>query len=84
MAPFLVTTMTVPHATTMKVIQELDKLAVRRGFAREAIARLKIALVRFETFRRKSLGARNASGALDVAPANTSDGEENPNDEDAE
>ena len=84
MAPFVLTTMTVPHATTMKVIQELDKLAVRRGFAREAIARLKIALVRFETFRRKSLGARNASGALDVAPANTSDGEENPNDEDAE
>ena len=68
MEPFVVSTMTVPHESAMKVINGLDKLAVRRGFAREAIARIKLALVRFETFRRKSLNANHAAGSFDIIP----------------
>ena len=73
MEPFVVSTMTVPHESAMKVINGLDKIAVRRGFARETIARIKLALVRFETFRRKSLNARQAAGSFDIIPMSQSE-----------
>jgi len=54
------------------VVRELDKLAVRRGFFREAFAAMKLALVRFESYRRRSLHARHTAGSLDAVPETSS------------
>ena len=72
MEPFVFSTMTIPHERTVRVVCELEKLAVRRGFSREAFAKMKLSLVRFEAYRRKSLRARQAAGTFDAIPDSSS------------
>lgn len=62
--PFIISTRMHFEERTLKLLQELDKQAVRKGFTREATKRIKTAMADFETYRRHALQLRSNSGAL--------------------
>jgi hypothetical protein len=77
-APFVVSTRGAIHYRTLKRIEEMQKLATRRGFAYELIRRVKIAVIEYEVFRKSALHMRKANGTLvwrDTAADSTADDE---------
>jgi hypothetical protein len=63
-APFVMSTRGAIHHRTVKRIDNLQKIATRRGFAYELTRRVKVAVVEFELFRRAALYMRQANGTL--------------------
>ncbi len=63
-APFVVSTFSTIHTHTSTLVRELEKQAIRRGFARDCLARVKLAVARFEHHRRKALIIRQKAGRL--------------------
>ena len=64
-SPFIIGTNAVPHASTLTVMQEIEKQAIRKGFLRDCMARMKLAIVNFEVYRKKAIAARKMANTLD-------------------
>jgi len=64
-SPFIIGSNTVPHEQTTAIIEALQAQAIRKGFARDCVARMKIALVNFEPYRKRAITTRKQSGSLD-------------------
>ena len=62
--PFVVSPLALFESRTLTELDALAKLACRRGFARDCVNRIKVALVNFEPYRLASLRLRAASGSL--------------------
>ena len=54
-----------PYAKTTEILDELAKQAVRKGFARDCMARMKLAIAAFEPYRMKAIKRRKQAGTLD-------------------
>lgn len=61
--PLVLSTVATLEDASLPVLTEIgDSLAAKRGFTREVVARMKLALVFFEAYRRKALRAKKLSG----------------------
>jgi len=64
--PFIITPLGHLHPQTKSDIEGLDGVACRKGFSRECINRIKVALTNFEVYRRAALVMRSNCGTLDA------------------
>lgn len=80
-APIVVSTRGVFHPKSLAFLKEIGlRLATRKGFAYEAVRRMKLAVIMFEPLRRSSIALRHAAGTLDQQWVN-SDSESNDDDD---
>lgn len=64
-APCIVSTQAIIEPSTKATLAKLAPVASGPGFVRDAIARMKVAVINNEPFRRAALALRKANGTLD-------------------
>ena len=64
--PFVLSSIGTLHDDAADVLDSLQTCAVRRGFARDCAARMKVALLQFEVTRLGALAVRKDAGRLEV------------------
>jgi hypothetical protein len=67
-APLIFSTAAAAHPRTLDVLKSLSAVAASKGFFVDCVARIKVALVNFELFRRKAIQVRHAAGTLTTDP----------------
>jgi hypothetical protein len=65
--PFVLSSLALMSKRTLQAVEEIGKLATRKGFAYEVVRRTKAAVINFEPFRKHAIAMRHANGTLTMS-----------------
>lgn len=68
-APLVFSTRAQIPSTTYDVIKAIDKQTTKKGFVRDVVRRIKVAMIEFEVTRRKALDVRKRIGRINDEPS---------------